>query len=517
MAQTNTNISTKASGDEFTHIEFNDVNNAINSNATDAESRIGSVEVQNNDIDTRLTTIEATSVPIQAHTTQTQPETASTGALIYNTSEQSIVYFKNGYWYKISDDSMVITALKLTIDTTNIKTGGDPTDVFNLPLISGNNYEFDIDWGDGTTGTVTAWNDSNKNHTYTTGGIYTVLIAGVFEGFSFNLGSESLKLTEIEELGSLTFANSATGAFGGATNLSAIDASKELKTTGVTTFNQFYRDCALLTAVPMMDMTSNDNSHLMFRVCTGLTSLPDFDMGAPTEFKETFFGMSNVTDLSNITVDTSNVQNLQQVFYDNRKLTAIPYLDTTSATSLFGLFRNCHVLTSVGTPDGNHLNTQNVTNFSNTFRDCRVLIEVPPINTQSGTNFERICRGCFDITAFPAVNTINVQNFNEAWIHCNDLADFPEMDFSSGTNFTSAWTNCALTMASVENILKSLVASGVTGKSTSISGGSTVAKTNWTTNADAARDALTNYEILTEPIGNTIHGTTGRGWIITTN
>ena len=423
MAQQNTNIGTKASGDEFTHDEFNDVNDAINSNANDAESRIGTVEVQNNDIDTRLATIEATSIPIHPYSTATQPSTASTGTLIFNTTEQSIIYFKNGYWHKISDDSIVARPLKLTIDTTKLKSGGDPNNVFKLPLITGKNYEFDVDWGDGTNDAITAWDDTSKNHTYASSGIYTVVIAGLFEGFSFNDGSESRKLIEIVELGSLKFVNSTTQVFRGAVNLTSIDASEELKTTGVTTFNQMYRDCVNLTQVPMMDMTACTNTHLMFRNCRNITSLPDFDMGSPTTFYETFFGMKCIEDLSNITVDTSNVTSFQQLFYFNESLTAIPYMDTTSATSLWGTFRSCYILTSVGTLDGTHLNTQNVTNFKEAFRDCNKLIAVPALNTQSATTFERMCRGCSDITAFPTLNTSNVQNFNETWIHCTDLPE----------------------------------------------------------------------------------------------
>ena len=87
----------------------------------------------------------------------------------------------------------------------------------------------------------------------------------------------------------------------------------------------------------------------------------------------------------------------------------------------------------------------------------------------------------------------------------------------TGTNFSAAWDYCDLNMASVENILKSLVASGKTGLSTSMIGGLTVGKSSWVANADPARDAQTNYDILTEAIGVPIHGTTGRGWTIATN
>ena len=61
----------------------------------------------------------------------------------------------------------------MTIDTTQ----NSPTDQFTLPLSSGAVYDFNVFWGDGTGEVVQGSSLSGVTHTYTSPGIYTVMIA----------------------------------------------------------------------------------------------------------------------------------------------------------------------------------------------------------------------------------------------------------------------------------------------------------------------------------------------------
>ena len=47
-------------------------------------------------------------------------------------------------------------------------------------------YDFIVDWGDGNTSTVQAYNDANKVHSYETAGTYNIEIKGQCDGWSFN-------------------------------------------------------------------------------------------------------------------------------------------------------------------------------------------------------------------------------------------------------------------------------------------------------------------------------------------
>src|SRR5690554_7971973 len=85
---------------------------------------------------------------------------------------------------------------KFTIDTT-LGIGSS----FDLPLRDGYNYDFVVDWGDGNTDTITSYNQAEKLHTYSTGGVYTISITGLCEAWYFNYSGDRLKLTSIDQWG----------------------------------------------------------------------------------------------------------------------------------------------------------------------------------------------------------------------------------------------------------------------------------------------------------------------------
>lgn len=102
-----------------------------------------------------------------------------------------------------------------TWDTT--KAGVTGSTSIRLPLVSGVAYNFVVDWGDGSSETVTSSAISSKDHTYSVGGIYTVTISGTFQRIYFNDGGDKLKLLTIENLGAVGW-TSFNGAFYGCSN-----------------------------------------------------------------------------------------------------------------------------------------------------------------------------------------------------------------------------------------------------------------------------------------------------------
>lgn len=64
------------------------------------------------------------------------------------------------------------------------------------------NYDFTVDYGDGTVAKVNSYNDDNRKHTYLKSGTYTVKIEGLCEAFSFNTVSNSRdKITKLVQWG----------------------------------------------------------------------------------------------------------------------------------------------------------------------------------------------------------------------------------------------------------------------------------------------------------------------------
>ena len=81
--------------------------------------------------------------------------------------------------------------------------------VFTLPLKRDLNYNFIVDWGDGTnTSELRSYSDTDKSHTYDSPGEYIITITGKCEGFlnsRFNglVGPHSNELLEVIRFGSM--------------------------------------------------------------------------------------------------------------------------------------------------------------------------------------------------------------------------------------------------------------------------------------------------------------------------
>jgi hypothetical protein len=140
------------------------------------------------------------------------------------------------------------------------------------------------------------------------------------------------------------------------------------------------------------------------------------------------------------------------------ELTSFPLIDTSSGTNFDRAWRGCTSLTSFPLID-----TSSGTNFSLAWLECTSLTSFPLIDTSSGTNFDRAWRACSSFTSFPLIDTSSGINFSNAWRDCSSLTSFPANIFDNvkGGNFNGAFTNTALTQTSIDNILVSLVASGI--------------------------------------------------------
>jgi len=114
-------------------------------------------------------------------------------------------------------------------------TGVSTSSQIRLPLLSTGTYNFTVEWGDGSSDVITAYNQSEITHTYSSAGTYTVKISGTCRGFSFNNGGDKNKITGISQWGTLRLGNGTNGQhFYDAVNLNitATDAP-DLSTSSV--------------------------------------------------------------------------------------------------------------------------------------------------------------------------------------------------------------------------------------------------------------------------------------------
>ena len=181
-----------------------------------------------------------------------------------------------------------------------------------LPLKSGAslNYNFTVDWGDGNTSEVTSFSDTDKTHTYTTPGDYTIKIKGVCEGFQ-NDSSSKRYLLEVSNLG----------------NMGWKDLSKAFQNNS-----------------ELIHVLGGNTSHV-------------------TNMSHMFYGAGKATpDTSGW--DTSNVANMSFMFSYALKVDPdVSHWNTSNVTNMKGLFYG----TQTATPDTSRWNTSRVTDMSLAF------------------------------------------------------------------------------------------------------------------------------------------------------
>ena len=178
--------------------------------------------------------------------------------------------------------------------------------------------------------------------------------------------------------------------------------------------------------------------------------------GAVNNFANFWRDMTEITSFP--LLDTSAGTNFSYTWYNCTSLTSFPLLDTSAGTSFHAAWYNCTSLTSFPL-----LDTSAGTSFFAAWFGCTSLTSFPLIDTSAGTNFNYAWRDCTSLTSFPLIDTSAGISFNYAWYNCSSLTSFPANIFDNvkGGDFTDAFTSTALTQTSIDNILVSLVASGI--------------------------------------------------------
>jgi len=189
----------------------------------------------------------------------------------------------------------VFTTLWLTSNE-----GGSEDNQITLPLVSNGSYNFSVDWGDGSTSTITAYNDPQVTHTYSAVGEYTVKIWGTINGWSFspeayvyNYG-DAKKLIEISSWGPLAFGDT-KGQFLNAENL-VIRAKDTPDISSVTSFAYAFSDNASLESIygiESWDTSSVTDMSSMFSKASAFNQdIGSWDTSSVTDMGYMFYNAS---------------------------------------------------------------------------------------------------------------------------------------------------------------------------------------------------------------------------------
>jgi surface protein len=284
-------------------------------------------------------------------------------------------------------------------------TGSSTATQVKLPLVSTGTYNFSVNWGDGTTDTITTWNQAQVTHTYSTSKLYQITITGTCYGWQFNAGGDRLKLLSVQQWGNAFRLGNATGYFSGCENLELQQVADVLDLTGTTTFLNMFSSCLKLTTVRNINSWVTTNVTIMSNAFINALNFDD-NIGA--------WDVSNVTSLSgmfNITTTTKGVFNnggsntiknwntskntsLVTTFQGQKLFDQeIGTWDVSKVTSLNGLFNmsstNRGIFNNGGSASIGNWNTGLVTNMAQVFSNQLLFNQnIGSWNTANVTTFE---------------------------------------------------------------------------------------------------------------------------------
>lgn len=139
-------------------------------------------------------------------------------------------------------------------------------------------------------------------------------------------------------------------------------------------------------------------------------------------------------------IDTSNVTDMESMFYRCSSLTAIPQLITSKVTDMYGMFIDCSALSSIQL-----LDTSNVTDMGNMFDGCSSLSTIPQLDTSNVSSMSNMFAFCSSLKALPLLDTSKVTNISyifgsESLMQLTDLGGFKnlkiDLDMSLLPNLT---------------------------------------------------------------------------------
>ena len=337
--------------------------------------------------------------------------------------------------------------------------GKEPT--IGLPLVFSGNYNFSVNWGDGNTDTITAYDQAEVTHTYATGGIYTITITGTIEGWLCN-GGDCQKLTSITNVGPLKLGNEGS-YFQGCSNLTSIGGTFDL--AGTTNFSVMFGGCTSLTSVngigswnvsnvtdmsnmfnsatafnqPLnsWDVSSVNNMNGMFAFTTAFNQpLNSWDVSSVTDMGAMFQGATTFNQSLNSWY-TSAVTDMNGMFANATAFDGdISSWDVSSVEDMTSMFA---VATSFN-QDISGWNTSAVISMDGMFEDATLFNQ--PLNT-NGSSWD-----VSSVTNMSAMFT-NVTAFNQnisGWdvSSVTDMTDFmfgkSTADYSYYDDLLNAWS-----------------------------------------------------------------------------
>jgi hypothetical protein len=336
-----------------------------------------------------------------------------------------------------SEESQEGLALRTGFVTQWTVSGDAAARTIRLPLAANSTekvlaYNFVVNWGDGSSSTVTSWSDPRATHVYATAGTYRVEITGTCEGWSFDPidPTMALKLTNVVSWGrppKFSGFQYLWAGFDGCANLQSlpsggIPAAKSggpgVQSQG---FGSTFAGCSKLESLPgdlfIYHPKAADFTNV-FQSDTSLTSIPGniFEYNVNATFFAGAFSYTKLTTVpAGLFIHNPAVTSFNNLFSEDTNLVSIPadlFRYNPAVTTFDGAFWDCSNLVSVPNYTFRY-NTSKTISFVWTFGNDTKLKVSPKIFYAAGEEKTRFANntstnfsGCFYRTSFTGVQGV---------------------------------------------------------------------------------------------------------------
>ena len=244
-----------------------------------------------------------------------------------------------------------------------------PTTI-TLPLVSSGNYNFTVNWGDGSSDVITSHTATTKTHTYSTSGTKTIYINGTINGWSFNNTGDKSKITSVTQWGNLRLGNDG-GYFYGCSNLKLTGVTDTLNLSGTTNLTHMFRSCSSLTTVNNInnwDVSKVLYMNYMFFITNFNQDLSNWNVSGVTDMSGLFSNASSFNNGGSANInnwDVGNVLYMDNMFANTYQFNQpLSGWNVSKVISMTGMFIGCIFNQPI-----NNWNVSGVTSMSNMFRN----------------------------------------------------------------------------------------------------------------------------------------------------
>ena len=296
--------------------------------------------------------------------------------------------------------------------TDNTGTVVSGSNQVKLPLASTGTYDFIVDWGDGTTNIITAYNQPEATHTYASAGTYTITLTGRIDGFGFaSFGEDSSKLIDVQQWGTVRLHNNGW-QFGRCNKLAAFTATDSPDLSGVTNMGSMFNGASAFNQDISSWNTANVTTMggMFYNASAFNQDISSWNTANVTTMASMFYNASAFNqDISSW--NTANVTTMYSMFYNasafNQNLNSWDVSHVISMSSMF-----CGASAFNG--DISSWNTANVTDMSQMFRNATSFNgNISTWNTANVTNmFMMFCFASAFNQNLSSWNTANVTKMN---------------------------------------------------------------------------------------------------------